>query len=323
MNTIINHIIENFSSIKTSQLSKQGYPIFQFGIPHTKIQEIADYCSHYTNLFGHGGNGYYTTQIVFYSENDDVITTLNEFISIPKNKRNSERNKNNLQTFLKEHLPCFIDIEKTPLEELEYLDAKIYTELSDPKRYQEIQQKLDVGVCYLIRDEQLYTFRIPTQWVSPGNPALEGYYTKPIDTQEELARHMKAVNKLFDAGKLTYEVMLSGRMAKACIDNINNENAKLPNEYEYEQISILKSYAQLQKYPIETSIDKNGKHKVVLTTHYGIVDVLVGKKDKELLLVSYDDKKNMKMNLADFVDHFYYDNTKDKVIELVKKFKAI
>jgi hypothetical protein len=323
MSDIFEYILENFHSIKDSKVSHTGYPIFQFGIPQSKAKAVAEYGSYYTALFGNGGgNGFYTTQIVFYSEKDEVVNKFNEFILAKPNKKDIETHVNNLKAFLKEHKDCFVDINKNPIKELDYWEARMYYELSEPKRYQEIQQKLENGVCYLIKENNLYTFRIHTRENYGANPALKGYYTKPINTQEDLAKHTKAVNKLFDAGKIEYEVMLTGRTAKACIDNITTENAKLPNQYEYEQICILDNYAKLQKYPIETSQDKNGKHKVTLTTHYGVVNVLVGEKEDNPLLVSYDKNKNIKMDLADFVDKFYYDKTKDKVNELVKKFKA-
>lgn len=323
MKKLFDEIIENFNYISIGERSDQGYPIFEFRIPSAKAENLAPYGAYHQALFGHSHNdGFYTTQLVFYSEDEKIVNQLQEMIKEKETTKKYDSNLDNFKKFLNTHKDCFVDLKKNPINKLSYWDAKIYKELSDPKTYQKIQQEMDVGVCYLIRDEKLYTFRIPTQWVSAGNPALKGYYTKPINTKEDMDKHREVVNKLFDAGKLKYEVMLTGKLAKPCIDNIQEQEAKLPNEYEYEQICILKNYAKLQKYPVENSVDTKGNQKVTLTTHYGVVDVIVGKTEKKPLLVSDSENQNVKMDLTDFVNKFYYDKTKDKVNDLVKKFKA-
>lgn len=323
MRKLFDEIIENFNYITVANRSEQGYPIFEFKVPSKKAENLAPYGAYKQALFGHNSNdGFYVTQLVFYSEDDKIVNQLQKMIKEKETSKKYDPNLDNFKAFLNENKDCFVDLNKNPIKTLTYWDSKIYQELSNPKTYQKIQKDMDVGVCYLIRDEKLYTFRIPTQWVSAGNPALKGYYTKPINTIEEMDKHRDVVNKLFDAGKLKHEVMLTGKLAKACIDNIQAQEAKLPNEYEYEQISILENYAKLQKYPVKTSVDQKGNQQVTLTTHYGVVDVIVGKTDKKPLVVSYEDNKNVKMDLADFVDKFYYDKNKEKVNNLVKKFKA-
>lgn len=323
MKKLFDEIIENFNYIKVGDTSEQGYPIFEFRIPSSKAENLAPYGAYQQALFGHSSdNGFYTTQLVFYSNDEKIVNELQKMIKDKETKNKYDPNLDNFKEFFNKHKDCFVDLNKNPINTLSYWDAKIYQDLGDPKTYQKIQQEMDIGVCYLIRDEKLYTFRIPTQWVSAGNPALKGYYTKPINTKEQMDKHRDIVNKLFDAGKLEHEVMLVGKVAKECIDNIQAQEAKLPNEYEYEQIAILENYAKLQKYPVKKSMDEKGNQKVTLTTHYGIVDVLVGKTENKPLVVSYEDNKNVKMNLADFVDKFYYDKNKEKVNNLVKKFKA-
>lgn len=323
MKKLFDEIIENFNYIGVGELSEKGYPIFEFRIPSAKAENLAPYGAYQQALFGHShSDGFYTTQLVFYSDDEKIVNQLQTMIKEKETKKKYDSNLDNFKDFFNSHKDCFIDLKKNPIKKLSYWETKIYQELGNPKTYQKIQKDMDIGVCYLIRDEKLYTFRIPTQWGSAGNPALKGYYTKPINTQEEMNKHREVVNKLFDAGKLKYEVMLTGILAKECIDNIQKQEAKLPNEYEYEQICILENYAKLQKYPVKKSMDSKGNQQIILTTHYGVVEVSVGKTEKKSLVVSYEDNKNVKMNLSEFVDKFYYDKTKEKVNDLVKKFKA-
>lgn len=322
MKKFFEEIIENFNYIQQSGLSSKGLPFFEFRIPSNKAENLAPYGAYKQSLFGHSHNdGFYVTQFVFYSDDEKIVNQLQKMIKEKETTKKYDNNLDNFKSFFNNHKNCFVDIEKNPIEQLSYWDSKIYKELSNPTTYQKIQKEMDVGVCYLIRDNKLYTFRTPTQWVSAGNPALKGYYTKPITTKEDMDKHRARVNELFDLGKLKHEVMLTGNLAKACIDNINAQEAKLPNKYEYEQICILENYAKLQKYPIKKSVDKTGKQIVILTTHYGVVDTIIAATENKPLLVSYNDKKNVKMDIADFVDKFYYDKNKDKVNDLVKKFK--
>lgn len=320
MKNNIENIIRHFGAIKKKAFSNEGYGVYEFEIARSNLDHFADkeiYSS--TALFGHSGTQFYVNDFAFYAENEDTVKKFNTLVS------NKQKNKANatekLLDFVNEHKECFIDTKLNPIKTLDYWESNMYRDLSDPKKYQEMQQKMDIGVCHLIRHGKVYTFRIPTQQVSPGNYALKGYYTKPINTKEDLAKHMSVVNKLFDQDKLEYEVMLTGVIAKECIDNIVAQQAKLPNNYEYEQICILKKYAKIQDYPIEFSINKNGKHTATMTTNDSVVQAQLGVSEDNPLIVSYDDKKNIKMDLAQFVEQFYYDKTKDKINELVKKVK--
>lgn len=212
-------------------------------------------------------------------------------------------------------------MKKNPVKKMNYDEARIFHGLGEPENYHRILKELDIGVCYLIDKDRLITFRT-TEQNGHNNKALDKYYAKPIHTQETLAQCTKVVDTLFLQGKIEPDVILKGRIAKICIHNIEKENKKLPNNYEYEQICILKQYAKILNYTTKVFLEKN-THKVSIDTKStieGIVDIIVAKNENESLTVSYKNNENVSMTLEELVDRFYYDKNRDKVNKLITKF---
>lgn len=308
--------ISKVIDMQTTEQSDKGLWIYQFIIDKNllsnadKKNPLYEYeNSVYTKHFIHN--------TVFCSEDIEITKYLHSLTRMTNRKTNHKAEL--IQNFLHEHKDCFVKFHD--VKEFSYWEGNMLHVFSDPKRYKEILTTLEVGVCHLIIDDKFLTFRLPSQNYDRENLALKSYYKKPINTQEEVTQYADIVKKLYIAGKLVPEVTLTGKAAKSCIDNINSVIPTLPNNYEYEQISILKKYAQMQDYEIVTSIDKNNIHKIKMDTPKGLVNIKLSKNEHEPLSISYDKKRNIKISLPDFIEQFYYDKTKDKVKDLVKNFK--
>lgn len=312
--------ISKVIDMQTTETSDKGLWMYTFIIDKNLLSN-EDKKNPLFECTGSIGNEIFISDIVFCSENLDTTRQLHSLTKITN--RNNHNNNNNkaelIQNFLHEHTDCFVKFHD--VKQFSYWEENMLHVFSDQKRYQDILKSLDVGVCHLVLDDKFLTFRLPSQNYDRDNLALKSYYKKPIHTQEEVAQYGDIVKKLYNAGKLVPEVTLTGNAAKLCIDNINSVIPILPNNYEFEQMSILKKYAQIQDYEIVTSVDKNNIHTIKMDTPKGNVNIKLPKKDDELLSISYDKKRNIKISLTDFIDQFYYDKTKDKINNLVKKFK--
>lgn len=325
MSQIFDEIINKMVSLQPASTSETGHSIFQFEIPKNNLGNLKEHGSYYTVLsdwFNNKGhiNQFLVDKFVFYSEKQEVV---NELKSLIENRNKKKANANEfLMDFYKNNKKSFIDTAAKPIKTLSYDDARIFKNLGNPEKYPKVLSELDIGVCHLIQQDKLFTFRTPDQ-NGYKNKALKKYYNKPVATQDMLAEYAIIIDKLFAEGKIEPDVVLSGNLAKICIDNITAENKKLPNNYEYEQICILKQYAKIQGYTTNVSLKNNG-HQVSMNTKStieGTVEIIVAKNENESLTVSYKDNENVNMTLEELVDRFYYDKNRDKVNKLVTTFK--